>query len=477
MVNTALSDWVKQLSEVDMPIFSGTFANVTKALNSGKSSASDVANIILQDASLTSRVLKAVNTVHFNPTKHSISTVSRAVMVMGFEQIKVLTLSMALIDNLQAGEQRTQLIQEMAFAFHAATQAREFAKHLKRNDAEDIFIATLLSRLGYMALWAFADKESQVLLNDLQKDNESTQAELKVLGFRIVDLTKALCHDWALGDLLNDYLNNRLSEKNTQLISLAIDVAESAQHGWNEAELELVAKQASSICELSIEKAKNLVLLNVNKAKELTILYGSEQISCAIQLPDYIDEHHQKTDVLDTNNHDKKLEADFDYLMKVSQEMVQALEDIPLPSINIMLEMTLEGLIRGLAMDRAIFMILNEAKTDLICKSVLGEQTEHLKQRLTITLDKNPAFSLCVEQRHAIFLSVDEAGQLSKQIQTTLGNPPHLLMPVVVKNKVIGIFMADRHQTQREISQQEFIAFQQFCQQTNMGISFLAIQG
>ena len=37
--------------------------------------------------------------------------------------------------------------------------------------------------------------------------------------------------------------------------------------------------------------------------------------------------------------------------------------------------------------------------------------------------------------------------------------------------------MADRHQTQREISQQEFIAFQQFCQQTNMGISFLAIQG
>jgi len=161
MENAALSNWVKQLSGVDMPIFSGTVANVTKALNSGKSSASDVANIILQDASLTSRVLKAVNTVHFNPTKHSISTVSRAVMVMGFEQIKVLTLSMALIDNLQAGEQRTQLIQEMAFAFHAATQAREFAKHLKRNDAEDIFIATLLSRLGYMALWAFADKKRQ----------------------------------------------------------------------------------------------------------------------------------------------------------------------------------------------------------------------------------------------------------------------------------------------------------------------------
>jgi hypothetical protein len=50
-------------------------------------------------------------------------------------------------------------------------------------------------------------------------------------------------------------------------------------------------------------------------------------------------------------------------------------------------------------------------------------------------------------------------------------------MPVVLKNKVIGLFMADRSFSKRDISQQEFIAFQQFCQQTNMGISFLAIQG
>lgn len=477
MVNASISDWLKQLSEEDMPIFSGTVANVTKALNSGKSSASDVANIILQDASLTSRVLKAVNTVHFNPSRHSISTVSRAVMVMGFDQIKVITLSMALIDNLRAGEQRAQLIQEMAFAFHAATQAQEFAKQLKLDDAEDIFVATLLSRLGYMAFWAFAGEESQALLSEMHEGKEPAQAELKVLGFRLTDLTKTLCHDWSLGELLNEYLNNRLSAKNTKVISLAVDIATTAQQGWKQVELETLSKRVAQICDVSVEKAKNLVLFNVNKSKELTLLYGSEQISRAILLPDHIDDDEDLPQLDMTNLVDDFAEPDFDYLMKVSQEMAQVVQELPPPSISIVLEMTLEGLTRGLGMDRAIFMLLNETRTKLTCKSGLGKQVDELKQQLIIDLATNQAFKNVVEQRQPLLLMKNDKDTTSKQIRAIIDGSAYLLMPVVLKNKVIGLFMADRSSSKRDISQQEFIAFQQFCQQTNMGISFLALQG
>lgn len=477
MVNASISDWLKQLSEEDMPIFSGTVANVTKALNSGKSSASDVANIILQDASLTSRVLKAVNTVHFNPSRHSISTVSRAVMVMGFDQIKVITLSMALIDNLRVGEQRAQLIQEMAFAFHAATQAQEFAKQLKLDDAEDIFVATLLSRLGYMAFWAFAGEESQALLSEMHEGKEPAQAEMKVLGFRLTDLTKTLCHDWSLGELLNEYLNNRLSAKNTKVISLAVDIATTAQQGWKQVELETLSKRVAQICDVSVEKAKNLVLFNVNKSKELTLLYGSEQISRAILLPDHIDDDEDLPQLDMPNLVDDFAEPDFDYLMKVSQEMAQVVQELPPPSISIVLEMTLEGLTRGLGMDRAIFMLLNETRTKLTCKSGLGKQVDELKQQLIIDLATNQAFKNVVEQRQPLFLMKSDKDTTSKQIRAIIDGSAYLLMPVVLKNKVIGLFMADRSSSKRDISQQEFIAFQQFCQQTNMGISFLALQG
>ena len=89
-----VNEWINQLSDNDMPVFSGTVTSVTDAVNSERTSASDVAQIVLKDASLTTRLLKVSNSFHFNPTKQQINTVSRAVMVMGFDQVRALTLSM-----------------------------------------------------------------------------------------------------------------------------------------------------------------------------------------------------------------------------------------------------------------------------------------------------------------------------------------------------------------------------------------------
>ncbi|OUR74557.1 hypothetical protein A9Q78_00020, partial [Methylophaga sp. 41_12_T18] len=66
--NKQLDAWIKHLSGEDMPVFSGTVADVTEAVNSEDSSASEVAQTILRDASLTSRLLKIANNFSYNPT-------------------------------------------------------------------------------------------------------------------------------------------------------------------------------------------------------------------------------------------------------------------------------------------------------------------------------------------------------------------------------------------------------------------------
>jgi hypothetical protein len=52
-----------------------------------------------------------------------------------------------------------------------------------------------------------------------------------------------------------------------------------------------------------------------------------------------------------------------------------------------------------------------------------------------------------------------------------------MVMPAIVKNKVIGIFFADRNASGRPLTESDFLAFQQFCQQANMGLTILAMQG
>jgi len=56
-----------------------------------------------------------------------------------------------------------------------------------------------------------------------------------------------------------------------------------------------------------------------------------------------------------------------------------------------------------------------------------------------------------------------------------LGTPPYVIMPVIVRSKVIGMFLADRNVSSRDIEEKDFIAFQQFCQQANIGLSFLTM--
>lgn len=495
--------WIKQLSDEDMPVFSGTVTSVTDAVNNERTSASDVAQIVLKDASLTTRLLKVSNSFHFNPTKQQISTVSRAVMVMGFDQVRALTLSMVLVDNLGKGQNRQKLVEEMGLAFHAATQAQELAIRLQAQNPEDIFVATLLSRLGQMAFWAFADDSAEALQQAMETGMDNLEAETEVLGFPLLSLTRGLSKSWSLGELLDDYVNKRAGDDRIKFIECGNALATAATQGWDNAETEAVFKEMADKLDIKPAELKDMAFANAGKAKEVTKLYGSFEASREIPQPyvslvDRDDEAEQSTtatdteqasantssaaitDITDVNQEQPVFQkGDSDYLMTVMEEISTTVQDKA--SLGIVLEMVLEGIYRGVGADRAMFAILNPERTSLSCKYVLGDSADTLRQTLKIDVRKQEnIFNQIINTKKARFLSSDPkllGGTLSRETLKLLGTPPYIVMPTIVRNKVIGVFMADRNASGREISQQDFLAFQQFCQQANMGLTFLAMQG
>lgn len=157
----SIDSWIQHLSDEDMPIFSDTVTDVTSTVNSDNTSATDVANSILKDASLTSRLLKMANSRYYNPGRYSITTITRAVMVLGFDQVRALALSLILIDSIENDTNREKIAEEMAQSFHAAVQAEQLARLTKVKVPEDIFVATLLSHLGHLAFWAFSGEKGR----------------------------------------------------------------------------------------------------------------------------------------------------------------------------------------------------------------------------------------------------------------------------------------------------------------------------
>jgi len=491
---TNLDGWIQRLTDNDMPVFSGTVNSVTGAVNSENTSASDVAQIVLKDASLTSRLLKVVNSVHFNPTKQAISTVSRAVMLLGFDQVRALTLSMVLVDNLGKGKHRQRLTEEMALAFHAATQAQELAVKTKAKSPEDVFVATLLSRLGQMAFWAFDDSSATELQQEVANGLSNAEAESKVLGFPLVELTKGLSKSWGLGELLEDYVNHRSDNEDTKFIQFGSSLAQAAVDGWDEEQTDEVLEEIAKELKLKTTDLKDLVFANARKAKEVTKLYGSSEASKEIPQPYHqlvedneFDTAEEVAEADDEEVIEQEIEtpvrvfpeSDNDYLITVMDEISASVQDKA--SLGIVLEMVLEGVHRGVGMDRAMFAILNPERTQLSCKYVLGDAEDSLRQSLVIDVRKQEnIFSQIIGSKKARLLPGDPrqlGGTLSRETLKLLGPPPYMVMPAIVRNKVIGVFMADRNASGRRISQEDFRAFQQFCQQANMGLTFLAMQG
>ena len=490
--------WIQQLTEQDMPIFSGTVSDVTNAVNSSSTSATDVATAILKDASLTGRLLKMANSFHYNPTGKPFSTISRAVMVLGFNQVRALALSLLLVDSLSEGRHKDKLTDEMAESFHAAIQAQELARKTKCKSPEDVFVATLLSRLGNMAFWAFAGDNATTLL-ELIDAGEITEkeAEAKVLGFSLHQLTQGLSKSWHLGELLDKSLSGTHNDDPlVDLIGMGQSLARASKNGWDTDEAEQAIASIAKKLELSVKEVQNFAHSNAKHAKEVTTIYGAKTASQRIPQPIVLDKELESGSDSDSVSPEIALEAeqllvedielesvnaykepDTNLQLTIMQEITDVIEEKP--SINIVLEMVLEGLYRGIGMDRSLFAIISKDNKTLICKYALGTDNELLSKSFKIDISQSTnVFNQVIHSKKAIHISADPKkidGTLSRDTLKFLGKPPYLIMPTIIRGKVIGVFMADRNESNRSIEDKDFLSFQQFCMQANMALTLLSI--
>ncbi len=100
-----------------MPAFARTVDALRRIVGDERASASALAQVILKDAPMTTKVLRLANSAYFNHAHQGINTVSRAIVVLGFDPVAQLALSVALIDALLGGGVRSRVHQEMARSF------------------------------------------------------------------------------------------------------------------------------------------------------------------------------------------------------------------------------------------------------------------------------------------------------------------------------------------------------------------------
>lgn len=374
-----LDAWIRALSDQEMPTLNTVVNDICKLSDDELSRADDLTKIILRDANLTSRVLKIANSVHYNRSFMPISTVSRGIVQLGFDNLKNITLAASLIDSFLKGKPKELLVQSLAKSFHAAVQARSLVPYLKGEHKEQVFIAALLRNIGELALLSTGREAAEqfVTARNLHPEKEMAIAQ-QYLGVDINQINRGLIKEWALGDLAQESSESRpRPSAMARAVNIGNELSKYIHKGVNSPEMEKIYHQIATLCDISNSAAKVQVAQMAEEAAVIAKSYGVEVLLKA--LPDITNTEDQ------TETKPAKPRTGFEFQTHVNKMMKIMFDD---GDISRVMQCAVAALHEGSGIPRACISMLDYKAKSLDFRYVSGKGTSVWRQTIRIELDK-----------------------------------------------------------------------------------------
>ncbi len=185
----------------DFPAMSATITAVNRAVASDREPISVLCGMILKDFALTARLLKLVNASHFTQFGGEISTVSRAIAIVGFNTVRNLAMSLTLFEHLHEHANAAALKDLAIGAYFSGLLARELAPDADTQNAEQAFVCAMFHRLGKLLATFYLHEEALAVARAMQTHGwDEDRASRQVLGLSYGDLGVGVAKAWNLPD-------------------------------------------------------------------------------------------------------------------------------------------------------------------------------------------------------------------------------------------------------------------------------------
>ncbi len=175
-------------------------------ITSGKnSSAADLTAIIETDPALTTRILSIANSPYYGFVK-KISTISHAVVVLGFQEIQNIALGMSVVQLFdRRGSEFTEKLWRHSFAVGVGT--RMMAKYFNLNQDGKYFVGGLLHDVGKIFLSQYLTEVFREMISAMEKEeNKRTYhvLEEEFFGISHAEVGGRLMDSWMFPQDISD---------------------------------------------------------------------------------------------------------------------------------------------------------------------------------------------------------------------------------------------------------------------------------
>ena len=474
----------------DFPALSDSVGRIQAISASENESLGSLANEILKDVALTNKLLRVVNTAHYRTAGGgTISTVSRAISLIGFAGIRNLALSLMLVERMEDKQHAQQLKEEFLRALMAGMLASDICPGSR--ETEEAFIGSLLRNLGRMLAEFYLPDEAEQIRLQVRPPGSGAKAvpevaaSTAVLGISYENLGLGVGRTWGLPDSLMRCMRAPVGElprhglaqspdRLSWLASVANEAADallfntpdkaadrlrelaqrygSALHFKADDILEAASRARKRMAELT--QGMELKMVPGERAERLVDTYyidapnaSPEAAPGVASLDDVAIHEEQATPADDPAS----------VLTSGIQDITNAL--VENFKLNEVLRMVLETIYRSLGFRRVIFCMRDAKSGNLVGRIGLGERGNELAPSFVVPL-KAPAGGaldlfgmLCLK---GVDIMIEDAAvpsiaqRLPAWFTAKVQAPTFLLLPLVMKgtgtqkDTVIGFIYADK---------------------------------
>jgi len=197
----SLADKVRQL-----PTLPTVYIKVAELMNDPNASAADISKVIVHDQAIAAKLLRVVNSSFFGLSQR-VSTVSRAITIIGFRGLRDIILTLSALRVLRPWSDG-KTFDDRTFWAHGvgcAACARATAIMLRSSDPEESFTAGLLHDIGKLTeYWFLRDEFLPLAWEAHEKKIPLYVLEKEKLGFTHADVGRLLAERWQLPENLID---------------------------------------------------------------------------------------------------------------------------------------------------------------------------------------------------------------------------------------------------------------------------------
>ncbi len=471
----------------DLPAMSNTIKIINEFEKSEDTPVSEFANIVLQDYALTSKILKLVNSVNYAQFGE-VTTVSRATILLGMENIKNIAFTLMFLDYFQNNNSNVEYIDTMVKSLYSGILGRNIAHAIGFADKEEAFLCSLFHLFGKILVsFALPDKIEEIKFTMNERVISEEAAAIHVLGGSYEEIGMAMAKDFNFptkivysmhklrgteiqgkvitGETDKLYKLNCLSSFANELCSILSTCAERKEMDEKISNLMsayryhfgLLDSKIASIITASLDNLNEFseifkVNFNVAPFKRQMLVWAGKSEKTAAEsegqvLADVSNEVLETIDIMFES--EKQDTPDSIFTKGVHDINSSIMSDF---ALNDIISIALETMYRGMQYSgevRAILLIKDLKHPIMNIRYGFGSGIDELKKCFNIALDApNNIFNVAITKQSDLVIKDIEAPDIRKLLPDWFKEKAFagifvILLPIIIENKPVGMFYVD----------------------------------